>query len=116
MINTYDIKELKHRLKPLDPPHILLAFHHFPVIQRISPQLPCCAEIIGRHPCDNDRFALRIEKKQFTMTPDIRGIVANKNRNITNNCDSFASCIRSQSPPLSEKLPLDIFLDAYLRA
>src|SRR6185369_6865727 len=49
------------------------------------------------------------------MTPDISRVVTDKNRNITNNFYSFAGRIFSQFPPLPEKLPLNIFLDADLR-
>src|SRR6266568_897129 len=114
MIDTDDVKELEHRTKTLDPPRVLPAPHLFPVIQGISPKLTGGAEIIRRHSRNSGRLTLRIEKKQFTTTPHISGIVADKNRYIANNGNSFCGRICSQFTPLPEKLPLNIFLDAYL--
>ncbi len=93
----------------IDPPGKIVFDHVIPVVNRIAPELTGSAEIIGRHSGNYSRRAGFVEFEIFGMAPDIRGIVSNKNRHVTDDAYLFLSAVSFESGVLFEKQILNKF-------
>ena len=71
MINTYHIIALKASCQPLHPPGITGLFVMFPVIQRITPQLPGGRKCIGRASRYCYRLTILVKLEQLRIRPGI---------------------------------------------
>ena len=107
MVNTDIIDLIQLVAYTLDPPAITIIFHGIPVIERVSPELSGSTEIIWRNSGNFQRISFGIQFKQFFVCPYICTVRCGKDRNITDDGDSFLVCIIFQLIPLAEKCKLN---------
>jgi hypothetical protein len=52
-------------------PSIAGGAKRIPVVDRIAPQLPLCAEIVGRHPGNESGSAMFVQQEEFRVSPNV---------------------------------------------
>src|SRR5580704_2602807 len=75
----------------IDAPAIASGTERIPVVNRIAPQLPLRAEIVGRNSSDEARPALLIEQEELRVRPNVAGILGNKKRQVTDQAHTVAT-------------------------
>ena len=100
MVDPYNIKQFVAIADPVHPESVILFLHMLPVIDRISPSLPCSTEIIRRYSGDEDRTSICIKKKVIFSTPYVYRILSHIERNISHNLDSGIVCSLLHLHPL----------------
>jgi len=94
---------LSNHPQPVDPPCVLLRGHDIPAVQRVAPELPGDAEIVGgnsRHKC---RAAVGFEVEQLTIGPTIGTVMGHEYGRIAYNSDTFFRGVPSYLAPLHEE-------------
>src|SRR6185369_373000 len=81
--------------------------HHIPAIQRVSPELPCFAEVVRGHTRDLRGEAFVIKVVELRVRPHISAVMGNKNRNIADDPNAVVIGIRRQRQPLFEEEVLE---------
>ena len=110
MINPYNIIQTETIGNSFDPPFISGVTMHFPVIQRVSPELTSRGKSIRRASGHLCRAILLIEFEEPWVCPGIRTVHCYIDWNITNDLDSFFIGISFQFHPLLAEFKLHIFL------
>ena len=106
MIHPERVVQVEAVADPVNPPLEACYSMLLPVIQRISPQLPCRAECIWRHACNAGRISILIILKQLPVCPHIRGIRRTVNRDISQDLYTPDSCVVMNLLPLLPELHL----------
>ncbi len=81
----HHVEHLERRPHALDPPCVPVRRHRVPSVNRIAPQLPRRAEIVGRHPGDHrgpiaNRNSSRLRPHVRAVLRDVDGNVAHDAR------------------------------------
>src|SRR5262249_16962054 len=71
MIESHCVDVSEQRAQAVDAPGIAAGGQRVPVVDRIAPSLPLCAEVVGRHTGDDTWSALRVEQEQLRIRPDV---------------------------------------------
>ena len=100
MIQPDEIAGLGRPAQPLNPPLVTLRPHRIPVVERISPTLPGCAERVGRNAGDDLWLQISIQPKQIGVSPHIGTVVIDKNGDIAYHPDGTLGTVESQGVPL----------------
>ena len=106
MINSYHIIKFHTVGHPACPPCIACLFMIFPVIKRISPELPGSGKGIWRASGNTNRKIILIKLEQFRLCPCVRTVKRNVDRYISDDLHAFLICISFQLCPLFEKTVL----------
>src|SRR5262249_52767265 len=88
VIKPDEIAGLGRPAQALYPPLIAGGTDRVPVVKRIAPALPGCAEIVWRYA--GDRFRLQIiffKAKKLTMRPYVSAVVVDENCNIADDAN-----------------------------
>ena len=110
MVNSYNIIQTEAISNSFYPPFITGVTMHFPIVQRISPELTCCRKSIRRAPCNLCRAVLLIQFEQPRICPGICTVHCYIDRNIADNLNAFFICICFQFHPLLTEFELHVFL------
>ena len=97
-------------LDALDPPGVLRGFKRVPPVNRISPELAGCAEIVRRDSGDNGWTLLVVEFENFRVGPDISAVVVHVDRQVADHKDVFPVAVLLERSPLFEKEVLEKLL------
>ena len=117
MIDSDDIKQFIAVTDSVYPELIILFFHMFPVVNRISPSLTCRAEIVWWYSCNKDRTSVCVQKEIILTAPHIYRILTYIERNIAHDLNTGFVCRFLYVHPLSvenilkEHLILGLCLD-----
>ena len=108
MIEAHHIEKRERATEALDPPLVSAGRQQVPAINRIPPKLSGGAEIIRRHAGDYGGTALIVEIEQLGMSPDVRAVVRNIDRDVTHETDAALLAIGLETLPLLEEFELPI--------
>ena len=76
MVDPYNVIQAEAVGDSFDPPLISRVTVHFPVVQRVSPELSCFTEIVRGDACDVFRFKFfRVYGKYIPAAPCIGAVV-----------------------------------------
>ena len=89
----------------------MIFLQYIPTVQRISPQLPGCTEVIGRNSPDHDRILFCIELEQIRIYPGINTVEGYVKRDVAYDPDVLLMCVILYSQPLPEKQVLYEFVE-----
>ena len=73
-----------------------------PVVNRITPELPCRAEIIGRHAGHEARPVLLIQEKELRVGPHVTGIGRDEEGQVADQAYALAVRVLLQAVGLTE--------------
>ena len=117
MIEAYDVHVSEQSAQPVNAPAIARPPEAFPIVNRIAPELPLRAEVIGRHAGDEACPALLIQKEELRISPYIARVGRNEERKIAD--QSHAPGMRMYLEPLAlaeqKKLPKAHLADLILQ-
>src|SRR5690606_8794266 len=112
VIDPDDIDHISSRPEPFDPPAVTIGFHHWPVIRRVAPQLPCLGEEVGRHAGHERGATGRLIELELTLIrPDIRTIERDEDGNIPDHPNPALVGIATDFTPLPLEQELDKLLE-----
>jgi len=120
VVNAHHIKKAEVMGKPLYPPAVPGLLKYVPAVNRISPELTGCAEIVRRHTGDAERPFVLIQFEEVCMCPDIGAVIADIDGYIANEFYALVITIIFQRMQLFEKqilkkfLPFNGFLKVYI--
>ena len=114
VIDTNIIDEFQTCVNAVNPPAVFIGLHRLPIIERVSPQLPRCAKIVGRYSGNRCRYAVFIQLEKFLIRPYVRRIRGYENRDIPDNRNTFFVCILSKPRPLLKKEKLNDLISVNL--
>ena len=103
VIDADEIEEFQVVADPVDPPGIAAFLQSIPVVYRVSPELPCPAEVVGRHPGDKGSPSPRVELEQGGVCPDIGAVVVHVAGQIPHDGHAETVAVIFQGPPLPEE-------------
>ena len=106
MVNPYHIIKLHTICHSACPPCIACFLVIFPIIKRISPELPCSGKSIRRASGNADRNIFLIKLEQFRLCPGVRTVKRNVDRDVSDHLHSLIICISFQCCPLFKKAEL----------
>ena len=115
MIESHHIEKRERGTEALDPPLVSVGGQQVPAINRIPPKLSGGAEIIRRHAGDHGRAALIVEIEQIGMSPDVRAVVRNIDRDVAHETDAALLAIGLEMFPLLEEFELPILVGFQFR-
>ena len=111
MVDPYNVIQAEAVGDSFDPPLIFRVTVHFPVVQRVSPELSCSRKSIWRASCYLYRAVFLIQFKEPRICPGICAVHCNVDRDVTDDLDSLFVCIRFECHPLLAEFELHIFLE-----
>src|ERR1035438_9846333 len=114
VVQTDHIHHLERRSQSIDPPLVSGGLQAVPAINRVSPELPVGAEIIGRYAGHLSGPAVGIEFKQIGIRPDIGAVVGHVDWSVPHHPHAAGLTITFQLSPLAEEFPLPEFLELHL--
>jgi hypothetical protein len=103
VIDAQHVDLREHHAQALDPPLVAARRHHVPAVQRVAPELPGRAEVVGRHARDDRRLALRVEEEEIGVGPHVGAVVGDEDRDVADDADAALVCVAAQSRPLAEE-------------
>src|SRR5208337_4252538 len=115
MIEAHHIEKRERSTKALDPPSVSAGGQQVPAINRIPPKLSGGAEIIRRHAGDHGRAALIVEIEKIGMSPHVRAVVRNIDRDVAHETDAALLAINLEMLPLLEEFELPILVRVQFR-
>src|SRR5258708_37357424 len=83
MIQAHDVYVSQQRSQAVDAPPVTGPPKRLPVIDRIAPQLPLCAEIVGRNTGNKLRPVMFVQQKQFWVGPHVARVRRNEKGEVT---------------------------------
>ncbi len=110
MVQPDDIGRLERRAHPLDPPAVPGALHLLPTVERVPPELPGGAEIIGGDAGNGEGKPPFVQVEERAVGPDVGAVMGDKNREVADDADPPPAAVGPQFAPLPEELELDEFL------
>ncbi len=100
VIETQQVETLELLTHPQAPQGKSVPQHRVPVVERIAPQLPGLGEVIGRHAGHRSRPAIGLELELAAMSPGLRGVGSDIERQIAEQADAALMSMGTQPPPL----------------
>ena len=102
MIQADRVNVPQHGAHSVDPPEMVPRAQRVPVVDRIAPQLPLCAEVVRRHAGDDLRAVLRIEQEQLRVGPHVARLGRDEEREIAEQAHAGPACVSVQTLCLAE--------------
>lgn len=116
VVDANDVAERKQRAHALYPPVVALLLVHRPGVERVAPELPVAAEVIGRDAGDGARAARGVEVEEFLVRPDVGAVRRHEDRHVADDVDAARIGVGLQRLPLAEEAPLAEAPEAALSA
>ena len=95
VIQTNDVTSVDRPAHSFDPPAIAVRPQSGPVIKRIAPSLSGFTKSVGRNAGDYLRGQIFLQTEHLGMGPNVRAVVADEDRDITDDSDPAFSAIGS---------------------
>ena len=83
MVYPDDIEQLAAVIQPVKPEFKTVLLHVIPVVDRISPSLTGCTEIIRRYSCDEGRLSIGSKKEVFLTRPYVKRVYSDVDWNVS---------------------------------
>ncbi len=99
-----------------DPPRVALVLQHVPPVERIAPELPRRAEVVGRNAGDGGGPAGGVELKEVLARPHVRAVVRDVDRDVAHDGDAALARHAPHALPLAKEEELDVALVVHLLA
>ena len=104
VVDAHRVVKLQRGADAFAPPSVIVLFHCYPVVKRVSPKLAVLREIIGRHAGNAlaDKSAV-VNFKQMPIFPNICAVKRNINRHIAEDFHAVFVGVLFDFAPLGER-------------
>jgi hypothetical protein len=106
MIQAHDVYVSQQRSQAVDAPPVTGPPKRLPIIDGIAPQLPLCAEIVGRNAGNKSRPVMFIQQKQFWVGSDVARVRRNEKGQVTDQVHGLGANMFPQPFALAEQKEL----------
>src|SRR5215472_4963850 len=103
MVQAHSVDVMQKRTQTIDTPAVPGATNSLPIIDRIAPELPGGAEIIGRDTRDKTWPILRVEQEQLGVGPDIARVGGHEKGQVADEVQTSSAGVLLQALHLSEQ-------------
>ena len=103
MVDSKQIEPVEFRADSIDPPAKPIRPHAFPVVDRVFPELPVLAEVIGGYPGNPDRSAVCLYEEQLTLPPDVNAVQADVDWQVAEQIDAPVVGVALECLPLQRE-------------
>ena len=100
MIDAHEIETRELRAHASQPPAEAATLHRVPVVQRVAPELTVGVEVVRRYTGDGERLAVRIEREQPPVPPDLDAVAIDVERQVAEQVDAALVGIALEGGPL----------------
>ena len=114
VVDPDEVGEPERRAQPLDPPREPVLLEPLPAVERVPPQLPGGAEVVGRHARHRGRLTGLVEQEEVLVGPDVGAVEGNVDRDVAENGDAAARRLGADPAPLPEEQELDVAVEPHL--
>ncbi len=116
VIKANHVVERERAADARDPPVKAALFEQAPLVERIAPALAGGGEVVGRNSRDACGSALLVELKDFGVSPDVGGVVADEDGDVAEDFDLALDAVGAEGVPLLGEEELDDLLDGDVAA
>ena len=88
VIDPHEVGQLEAATQAGEPPGVAVGGHDVPPVERVAPELARLAEVVGRAPGLHDQPTGLVEVELALVGPDVRGVVSDVDRQVTEEPDA----------------------------
>ncbi len=107
MVEPEELRQAQVRPEAFDPPVEAVPLEDVPAVERVAPQLPRRAEVVGRNPRDADGVARLVQLEDLGVRPDVGAVGGDVDRDVAEDPDPpLVGCLLD-AVPLAEEEELE---------